>query len=35
VKEIIKKRRQPAPKKQLPSKPKPEPEPQKMVLTFF
>jgi hypothetical protein len=35
VKEIIKKRRQPAPTKQLPSKPKPEPEPQKMVLTFF
>lgn len=31
VKEIIKKRRQPAPKKQ----PEPEPEPQKMVLTFF
>jgi hypothetical protein len=31
VKEIIKKRRQPAPKKQ----PQPEPEPQKMVLTFF
>jgi len=35
VKEIIKKRRQPAPTKQLPSKPKPESEPQKMVLTFF
>jgi hypothetical protein len=31
VKEIIKKRRQPAPKKQS----QPEPEPQKMVLTFF
>jgi len=35
VKEIIKKRRQPAQKKQLPPKPQPEPEPQKMVLTFF
>ena len=35
VKEIIKKRRQPAPKKQLPSKPQPEPEPLKRVLTFF
>lgn len=35
VKEIIKKRRQPAPKKQLPPKSQPEPEPQKMVLTFF
>lgn len=33
VKEIIKKRRQPAPKKQ--PQPQPEPEPQKMVLTFF
>jgi hypothetical protein len=35
VKEIIKKRRQPAPKKQLPSKPQPEPEPLKKVLTFY
>ena len=35
VKEIIKKRRQPAPKKQLPPKPQPEPEPLKRVLTFF
>ena len=35
VKEIIKKRRQPAPTKQLPSKQYVEPEPQKMVLTFF
>jgi len=35
VKEIIKKRRQPAPKKQLPAKPQPEPEPLKRVLTFF
>ncbi len=33
VKEIIKKRRQPAPKKQVEAQP--EPEPQKMVLTFF
>lgn len=35
VKEIIKKRRQPAPKKQLPPKPQPEPEPLKKVLTFY
>ncbi len=35
VKEIIKKRRQPAPKKQLPPKQYVEPEPEKMVLTFF
>jgi len=35
VKEIIKKRRQPAPTKQLPPKQYVEPEPQKMVLTFF
>ena len=35
VKEIIKKRRQPAPKKQLPAKQQPEPEPIKRVLTFF
>lgn len=35
VKEIIKKRRQPVAKKQLPSKPQPEQEPQKMVLSFF
>ena len=35
VKEIIKKRRQPAVKKQLPAKPQPEPEPEKRVLTFF
>jgi hypothetical protein len=35
VKEIIKKRRQPVPKKQLPAKPQPEPEPLKRVLTFF
>jgi len=35
VKEIIKKRRQPVPKKQLPTKPQPEPEPLKRVLTFF
>jgi hypothetical protein len=35
VKEIIKKRRQPAPKKQLPPRQQPEPEPQKMVLSFF
>ena len=33
VKEIIKKRRQPAQKKQVEAQP--EPEPQKMVLTFF
>jgi hypothetical protein len=35
VKEIIKKRRQPAPKKQLPSTRQVEEEPKKMVLTFF
>ena len=35
VEEIIRKRRQPAPKKQLPAKPQPEPEPLKRVLTFF
>jgi len=35
VKEIIKKRRQSAPKKQLPPKQYVEPEPEKMVLTFF
>lgn len=35
VKEIIKKRRQPVAKKQLPTKPQPQQEPQKMVLTFF
>jgi hypothetical protein len=35
VKEIIKKRRQPAVKKQLPAKPQPEPEPLKRVLSFF
>ncbi len=35
VKEIIKKRRQPAPKKQLPPKQYVEPEPEKMALTFF
>jgi len=35
VKEIIKKRRQPAVKKQLPAKPQPEPEPEKRVLSFF
>jgi hypothetical protein len=35
VKEIIKKRRQPAVKKQLPAKPQPEQEPLKRVLTFF
>jgi N-methylhydantoinase B/oxoprolinase/acetone carboxylase alpha subunit len=34
VKEIIKKRRQPVPKKQLPAR-EPEPEPLKRVLTFF
>ena len=35
VKEIIKKRRQPAPKKQLPTTRQVEEEPKKMVLTFF
>ena len=35
VKEIIKKRRQPAVKKQLPPKQQQEPEPEKMVLSFF
>lgn len=35
VKEIIKKRRAPAPKKQLPPKQYVEPEPEKMALTFF
>lgn len=35
VKEIIKKRRAPAPKKQLPPKQYVEPEPEKMTLTFF
>lgn len=35
VKEIIKKRRQPAPKKQLPTTRQVEEEPKKMILTFF